>query len=72
MTKQKKNRASLRFEGLENRTLLAGDVTVAVVSGVLQITGDTADNSIQIKQAGADWRVQGIGTTSGSRLNQGC
>jgi hypothetical protein len=63
MTKHKKNAKSLRFEGLENRTLMAGDVTVAVVSGVLQITGDTADNAIQIKQSGADWRVQGLGTT---------
>ena len=53
----------LRFEGLEDRTLMAGDVTVAVVSGVLQIVGDIADNSIQIKQSGKVWQVQGVDTT---------
>ena len=63
MSKQNKHAKVLRLEGLENRTLMAGDVTVAVVSGVLEIAGDTADNSIQIKQSGAGWKVQGIGTT---------
>jgi hypothetical protein len=53
----------LNFEGLENRNVMAGDVTVAVVDGVLQIAGDAAENSIQIKQAGATWKIQGIGTT---------
>ena len=53
----------LGFEGLEIRTLMAGDVTAAVVSGVLEISGDGSNNSIQVKQSGANWKVQGLGTT---------
>ena len=63
MPMRRKNTKKLRFEGLERRALMAGDVTAAVVAGVLEITGDDAGNAIQIKQSGADWKVQGLGTT---------
>src|ERR1700690_4116414 len=53
----------LIFERLENRALLAGNVMVAVNGGELDITGDNANNSIQVTQltSGA-WKVTGIGT----------
>jgi len=54
---------SLCFQPLENRSLMAGDVTVAVNNGVLQITGDSTENSVQISQAGKIWKVRGVGTT---------
>jgi hypothetical protein len=63
MQKQNKRQKKLRFEGLENRALMAGDVTAAVVGGVLEITGDGSGNAIEVKQSGANWRVQGLGTT---------
>jgi hypothetical protein len=54
----------LRFESLEDRALMAGNVTAAVVNGTLQITGDNSANVIQIQQAaGNGIRVVGVGTT---------
>jgi hypothetical protein len=51
------------FERLENRTLLAGNVTTNFVGGLLTLTGDAAANSIQLTQlSNGDWRVKGIGT----------
>ena len=38
----------LRFESLERKVLLAGDVTATLVGGDLFITGDADDNAIQI------------------------
>src|SRR5262245_61665314 len=60
----------LRFESLEDRTLMAGNVTAAVVNGTLQITGDKSANVIQIQQGtGNGIRLVGIGTTiNGSSL----
>ncbi len=52
-----------RFESLETRPLLAGNVT-AVLSGTgLSVTGDAAANSIQVSRlADGDWQVKGIAT----------
>src|SRR5205814_2275743 len=36
------------LETLEGRQLLAGNVTAALVGGVLQIRGDAADNAIEV------------------------
>ena len=41
-------RPSLRFEQLEEKKLLAGDVTVAVVHGALMIDGDDLGNQIVV------------------------
>jgi hypothetical protein len=47
-------------ERLERRELLAGDVSVSVVSGDLVVTGDAADNYLFIWQDGSgDWVVSG-------------
>ncbi|MCA9247437.1 MAG: hypothetical protein KDA42_09990 [Planctomycetales bacterium] len=37
-----------RFESLESRELLAGDVSVAVVNGKLKLEGDGRDNAVEI------------------------
>src|SRR5215510_10042589 len=51
------------FERLENRVLLAGDVTAAVVAGTLELDGDSSGNALQIWKVGTDtWKVQGLGT----------
>lgn len=61
----------LGIEGLELRALMAGDVTATVTAGVLEIIGDSKGNSVQIRQSGTEWRVQGISTTvNGSRSAQ--
>jgi hypothetical protein len=39
----------LALESLEARTLMAGNVTVAVTDGVLHVQGDAADNDLQIR-----------------------
>ena len=43
-----------RFDSLESRALLAGDVTVQFAHGSAIIVGDSLSNSIQIDQAGLD------------------
>jgi hypothetical protein len=58
-----------RFEKLESRWMLAGDVDVDVVNGKLKIAGDALDNDITVEagaQAG-EFVVTGNGTT----LNNG-
>jgi len=56
------------FETLESRSLLAGNVMVAVNSGELDITGDNANNSIQVTQlTSGQWKVTGIAT----KINNG-
>jgi hypothetical protein len=53
---------TLRFEALENRTLLTATVTGTINSYYLYLTGDSSD-SIVVTQAGtATYKVQGIGT----------
>src|SRR5690348_6679077 len=52
------------FERLENRALLAGNVTAAVVAGTLNLTGDASGNALLVVQTASNtWRVQGLGTT---------
>ena len=43
---------TLRFQQLEDRMLMAGNVTAAVKNGALNLTGDNSANQIQITQAG--------------------
>jgi len=61
-----------QFERLENRSLLAGNVTAALSSGVLTLTGDASSNSVQVSQiSSTTWKVLGIATTiNGSRSAQ--
>ena len=40
---------SLRFEGLEQRAMLAGDVQISVAQNTLQISGDTEANHVIIE-----------------------
>lgn len=40
----------LMFQNLESRSMMAGDVTAAVVGGDLVLTGDNQDNAIVVKQ----------------------
>jgi hypothetical protein len=60
----KPNGRRLKFEPLETRALLAGNVTASVTAGELDITGHAAGNAIQVWQTGpTTWKVQGIATT---------
>ena len=57
----------LTIEPLENRVLLAGNVTAELKSGELLVTGDNQDNQIQIADLGASgahtYRVTGLDGT---------
>lgn len=46
--KKNTQKANLRLESLENRNLMAGDVTVQVFGGSLMISGDEASNGIAL------------------------
>jgi hypothetical protein len=51
------------YECLEHRLALAGDIAAAVVNGDLQITGDDANNAIEVHQvSNGDFRLIGINT----------
>jgi hypothetical protein len=54
------------MEGLEARTMLAGNVTAEVVGGVLRITGDARGNEIRIEDgpgaSQSSYRVMGVRT----------
>ena len=52
------------FESLENRSMLAGNVTAAVDGGGnLTITGDAKANTIYIAETSSGgWRIQGLST----------
>jgi hypothetical protein len=52
-----RNRRRLGFEALEERTVLAGDVTAVIVGDVLQITGDGDGNQIVVKQTESGYVV---------------
>lgn len=51
------------MEKLEDRSLMAGNVTAAVQAGVLVINGDTADNGVTVNYIQATKTYQVIGTT---------
>jgi hypothetical protein len=56
-----------RFEGLENRSMLAGDVTVDFIANSLVVTGDGAANAVLVGDTGNAIVITGIqGGTSGS------
>lgn len=56
--------ASQNFEVLEQRTLLAGDVTATLVGQTAFLTGDNADNNVQVTVQDGHVIVQGLeGTT---------
>lgn len=52
----------LGFEWLSPREMMAGDVTAAVVNGVLIVNGDDNANEIRILQDGANLKVMGLGS----------
>jgi hypothetical protein len=53
MTRRKTNsRRTLSFQSLENRNLMAGNLSVSVQNHSLVINGDNNDNYVQIEQAG--------------------
>lgn len=51
---------SARFEPLERRQMMAGDVTVSLSNGALLITGDVGANAIEISSSNGDIRVDGV------------
>ena len=54
----------LALESLERRDTPDGKVTAAVAGGVLTLTGDDLDNSIQVEQTGPGaFTVSGVNTT---------
>ena len=60
----------MRFECLEDRSLMAGNVAAAVAGGVLALTGDNSSNYLVVHQTGTNQvQVQGIATsiTSGGQ-----
>jgi hypothetical protein len=58
-------RRSMRFEPLERRLLLAGDVNVTFNRGTLNVTGDGANNQIAIEYVAPNtFRVTGDGDTT--------
>ena len=66
-------RRSLKLESLEARLLLSGNVTAEVIGGSLVVTGDGADNMINIEQTGlgaGEFRIDrdGSGTTINGTL----
>jgi hypothetical protein len=66
MLKRTVSQRKLRFEHLEGRAMMAGNVSAIfdnTAGGPLELTGDDAANNIAIKQVGENsFRVTGIGT----------
>jgi hypothetical protein len=66
MLKRMVSRRKLRFEHLEGRAMMAGNVSAIfdnTAGGPLELTGDNAANNIAITQVGQNsFRVRGIGT----------
>ena len=61
---RRQTRRRLRTESLENRQMMAGDVTARIVSDDIYITGDFESNSIEISQVDDILTVNGLdGTT---------
>ena len=65
MTRQYGNHRKLRFESLETRDLLAGNVAAEVIEGNLFLTGDDLDNGLTIDQTETgDLRITGEDSTT--------
>ena len=66
--KQHGSQRRLRFEGLENRVVMAGDVTVALAGTVLTLTGDASNNSVQMSNGAqpGEFVLTGL---SGTQIN---
>jgi len=62
---RRKNNRSLRFESLEGRALLAGDVTVTLAGTTLTITGDASANQIEITPGASvgEYKITGLNNT---------
>ncbi len=59
------SRCRLRFEGLEDRQLLAGDVTWQFKKGTLTLTGDGAGNEITVTNTGnGAYQISAAGNTT--------
>ena len=61
---------TFRIEKLENKTLMAGDVGIAVSAGDLNVTGDASDNEVVIRatEDAGMFAVEGLnGTTINGR-----
>jgi large repetitive protein len=56
-------RRKLRFEGLENRRLLEGNVAATLHGGILFVIGDAAANGVAIDPAAKGVQVSGDATT---------
>ena len=61
----------IHFEGLEDRRLMAGDVTVGLVKGEAVVTGDGASNAVWIREISANtYRVEGqVHAGSATKVN---
>lgn len=61
------------MEGLESRNLMAGNVSVSVVDGVLRVQGDEKGNNVQISQVAqtftGEWPGAKYEITGGNRYN---
>jgi hypothetical protein len=54
---RKGQRRDLRFESLESRQMLAGDIQATLASGNLTLTGDNATNAVEIRGTGVAGEV---------------
>jgi hypothetical protein len=60
-----RNSRKLRLESLEQKQMLAGDVTVSVVNGVLTLQGDDLDNQVAVSsgETAGTYVIQGLDGT---------
>ena len=71
MNRRRRSFRSLSFELLEDRRLLAGDVTAQIIRGDLVIHGDHADNGITITAGTAAGTVVITGVNAGGAATSG-
>jgi hypothetical protein len=71
MRKRRSRLQRLGFEGLEDRSMLSGTVTIDFIASSLLITGDNAANAIAITDTGTNLIITGIqgGTTGPTALS---
>lgn len=62
---RRKSNRSLRFESLEGRALLAGDVTVTLAGTTLTIVGDASANEVEITPGASvgEYHITGLNNT---------